>query len=108
MSLAAAVEAHSDNYGRARTAVPPPEKFDDVERRLQIAIAANQAQGSLGRYAPVFSTLPAELDQLNGRAIQGYANYAATAAAEQLSSPPVEALRADFDAQLAVTRSVVA
>jgi hypothetical protein len=83
------VEAHSDNYGRARTAVPPPEKFDDVERRLQIAIAANQAQGSLGRYAPVFSTLQAELAQLNGRAIQGYANYAATAADPSVTGDPL-------------------
>jgi hypothetical protein len=78
-SLAAAVETHGDNYGRARTAVPLPEKFDEVERRLQVAIAANSAPDSLGRYAPIIVALQAELAQLNGQAIQGYANYATTA-----------------------------
>jgi hypothetical protein len=74
------LDTHGDNYGRARTAVPPPDRFDDVERRLQMAIAANQAPGSLGRYTPVVMALQTELAQLNGEAMQGYANYTASAA----------------------------
>jgi len=52
-SLAAVLDTHGDNYGRARTSVPPPDRFDNVERRLQMAIAANQAPASLGRYTPL-------------------------------------------------------
>jgi len=47
------LDTHGDNYGRARTSVPPPDRFDNVERRLQMAIAANQAPASLGRYTPL-------------------------------------------------------
>jgi hypothetical protein len=89
-SLAAAVETHADNYHRARTAVPPPEKFDDVERRLQMAIAANRAPGSLGRYAPVIVALQTELAQLNGKAVQGYANYTACAADLSVTGDPLQ------------------
>jgi hypothetical protein len=89
-SLAAALDTHGDSYGRARTAVPPPEKFDDVERRLQMAIAANQAPGSLGRYAPVIVALQKELAQLNGEATQGYANYAASAADPGVTGDPLQ------------------
>jgi hypothetical protein len=89
-SLAAAVESHADNYGHAHAAVPRPEKFDEVERRLQMAIAANQAPGSLGRYAPVIAALQAELAQLNGEAIEGYANYAATAADPSVTGDPLQ------------------
>jgi hypothetical protein len=89
-SLAAAVETHGDNYGRARAAVPLPERFDDAERRLQVAIAANSAPGSLGRYTPVIAALQAELAQLNGQAIQGYANYAATATDPRVTGDPLQ------------------
>jgi hypothetical protein len=83
------VESHSDNYGRARAAVPRPEKFHEVERRLQMAIAANRAPGSLGRYAPVIAALQAELAQVNGEAVQGYADYAAAAADSGVTGDPL-------------------
>jgi hypothetical protein len=89
-SLAAAVDMHADNYHRARGAVPPPEKFDNVEQRLQIAITANKAPGSLGRYGPVIVALRTELAQLNGKAIQGYANYTATAADPSVAGDPLQ------------------
>jgi hypothetical protein len=59
-TLAAALDAHGDSYERTRTAVPPPDRFDDIERRLQTAIAANKAPGSFGRYAPVIAALQTE------------------------------------------------
>jgi hypothetical protein len=89
-SLATALDTHGDNYGRARTAVPPPDRFDDVERRLQMAIAANQAPGSLGRYTPVIVALQTELAQLNGEAVQGYANYTASAADPSVTGDPLQ------------------
>jgi uncharacterized protein YukE len=89
-SLAAALDTHGDNYGRTRTAVPPPDRFDDLERRLQMAIAANQAPGSLGRYTPVIVALQTELAKLNGEAVQGYANYAATAADHSVTGDPLQ------------------
>jgi PPE family len=89
-SLAAALETHGDNYGRARTAVPSPDRFDDVERRLQMAIAANQAPGSPGRYAPVIVALQTELAKLNSEAIEGYANYAASAADPSVTGDPLQ------------------
>jgi hypothetical protein len=89
-ALAAALNTHGDNYECTRTAVPPPEKFDDVERRLQIAIAANKAPGSLGRYAPVIAALQTELAQLNGEAVQGYANYTAGAADPSVTGDPLQ------------------
>jgi hypothetical protein len=89
-SLAAALDTHGDGYGRARTAVPPPQKFDDVERRLQMAIAANQTPGSLGRYTPIILALQKELAQLNGEATQGYANYATSAADPSVTGDPLQ------------------
>jgi hypothetical protein len=89
-SLAAALDTHGDNYGRAKTAVPQPDQFHDVEQRLQMAIAANQAPGSLGRYAPIILALQKELAQLNGEAIEGYANYAASAADPSVTGDPLQ------------------
>jgi hypothetical protein len=89
-SLAAAVETHGDNYGRARAAVPSPQRFDDAERRLQVAIAANSAPGSIGRYTPVIAALQTELVQLNGEAIQAYAHYAITATDPSITGDPLQ------------------
>jgi hypothetical protein len=55
-----------------------------------MAIAANQAPGSFGRYAPVIVALQTELAQLNGEAIQGYANYAASAADPSVIGDPLQ------------------
>ena len=48
-AAAAALEQQADNYSCARTAIPTPERFDELQRRLHSAIAANQTPGSFGR-----------------------------------------------------------
>jgi hypothetical protein len=55
-----------------------------------MAIAANKAPGSFGRYAPVIAALQTELAQLNGEAIQGYANYTTTAADPSVTGEPLQ------------------
>ena len=56
-----------------------------------MAVAANSAPGSLGRYTPVINQLVAERASLNAKAVQGYGEYAATAGpdvAGDRQSPP--------------------
>jgi hypothetical protein len=55
-----------------------------------MAIAANKAPGSFGRYAPVIAALQSELAKLNGEAIEGYANYAASAADPSVTGDPLQ------------------
>jgi hypothetical protein len=55
-----------------------------------MAIAANQAPGSLGRYTPIIVALQTELAQLNGEAIEGYANYAACTADPSVIGDPLQ------------------
>jgi hypothetical protein len=98
-SLAAAVNEYADNFARARAAVPKPEKFEEVERRLQMAMAANRAPGSLGRYTPIVTALQTELAHLNGQAMSGYAEYAASTArpsvtGDSLDPPPHPGMQA--------------
>ncbi len=91
-AAASAIDRHLDSYARAKSAVPTPEEFDDNERRLRMAVAANNAPGSLGRYTSVINQLVAERATLNAKAVQGYSEYAATAgpdvAGEPQSPPP--------------------
>lgn len=90
-AAAAAMERHGENFGRARNVIPTPERFDDVQRRLQTAIAANQSPGSFGRYAPVIAQLQAELGKLNSEAIAHYGEYSAGAADPSVVGDPLQA-----------------
>lgn len=86
-AAASAIDRHLDSYARAKSAVPSPEEFDDNERRLRMAVAANSAPGSLGRYTPVINQLVAERAGLNAKAVQGYGEYAATAGPDVAGDP---------------------
>lgn len=68
-----------DNFQRATAEIPPPSLFDDLQRRLMVANAANAQPGSLGRYAPVIAALQQELAAAHQRAMSGFGKYLAGA-----------------------------
>jgi PPE family/PE family len=89
-AAAAAVEQQGGNFGRARAAIPTPDRFDDLQRRLRSAIAANQTPGSFGRYAPVISQLQAEIGQLNSETVARYGDYLSGAADPSVVGDPLQ------------------
>lgn len=90
-AAAAAFNQHGDNFGRARTAIPTPAKFDDLQRRLEMAIAANKSPGSMGRFAPVIAQLQAELGKLNAETLAQYGQYSTGAADPSVIGDPLQA-----------------
>ena len=89
-AAAATLEQQADNYGRARTAIPTPERFDELQRRLHSAIAANQTPGSFGRYAPIISALHTEIGKLNSETMARYGDYTSGAANPSVVGDPLQ------------------
>ncbi|OPX07333.1 hypothetical protein B1790_23825 [Mycobacterium sp. AT1] len=77
----------AETLGRTRAQVPPPEKFTEIERRLQAASAANASTG--GAYARVVTQLQTELATTHSQARVAYARYREHGAA--LSADPPQA-----------------
>lgn len=90
-AAAAAINQHGDNFGRARAAIPTPAQFDELQRRLEMAITANKSPGSLGRFAPVIAQLQAELGKLNAETLAHYAQYSTGAADPSVVGDPLQA-----------------
>jgi hypothetical protein len=77
----------AEAFGRTRAQVPPPEKFTEIERRLQAANAANASTG--GAYGRVVTQLQTELATTHTHARVAYASYGEHGAA--LSADPPQA-----------------
>jgi hypothetical protein len=72
-AAATQADAQADNVSRARSAIPRPEEFNQLESRLQAAVRAN-AQ-SKGAYSAVVAQLQNQLAALNAKAAAGYTDY---------------------------------
>ncbi|EHB44059.1 PPE protein [Mycolicibacterium rhodesiae JS60] len=79
-AIARACEAQADSFSRTRAAVPKPEVFEDLERRLTAAARANALPGSMGRYTPVITQLQTQLAATHAQAVRAYADYTTRAA----------------------------
>jgi hypothetical protein len=91
-TAANAAAAQAINFNQARTAIPHPDEFQAVERRLLAAANAN-ASPPAGRYNAVIAGLQQQLAHLNERAVTGYAHYAAdTDATLRTLRSPIEPL----------------
>jgi hypothetical protein len=90
-AAATALEHQGENFGRARAAIATPQQFDDLQRRLETAVAANQAPDSFGRYAPVIAQLQAQLGKLNAETVAHYGDYASGAADPSVVGDPLQA-----------------
>ena len=88
-TTARACEAHADSFTQARAAIPRPEVFDDLERRLQAASRANAANGGL--YTPVVAALQTQLGATHTQALTAYADYTTRAAADLGGDTPTPA-----------------
>jgi hypothetical protein len=69
-----------ENFRRAKSAIPPPQHFDDLERRLMAANRANNAPGSVGRFSGVVAKVQTDLAEANVQAVNGFGGYASGAA----------------------------
>jgi hypothetical protein len=91
-ALSADARAQAENFRRARSAIPSPAVFDDLERRLRAANAANSAPGSQGRYTAMVTKLQTELSAANQHAVQGFNAYSADAQLNATHLPPASAV----------------
>ena len=90
-ALSADARAQAENFRRARSAIPSPAVFDDLERRLRAANAANSAPGSQGRYTAMVTKLQTELSAANQYAVQGFNTYSNDAQLNATHLPPASA-----------------
>lgn len=87
LATAGSCQRQADSFAQARAAIPRPEVFTDLERRLQAASQANANPANLGRYAPVVSQLQTQLAATHSRAVSAYADYSSRAADVGADSP---------------------
>jgi hypothetical protein len=71
-TAAKAAAAQAENFTQARTAIPHPDEFSAVERRLRAAASANAAPPAR-RYNVVITGLQQQLAHVTERAVTGYA-----------------------------------
>ena len=74
-AVAQQLRTHADDFSRAKAQIPPPQRFADLEARLQAAYAANAHPTSMGRYTKTIADLQYALAVTNNDAISGYARY---------------------------------
>jgi hypothetical protein len=67
----------ADNFRQARSSIPKPEHFTDLEQRLRAASAANAAPGSRGRYTAMITKLQTDLAAAHQQAVNSYLTYTA-------------------------------
>ena len=89
-ALAAGIRAHADDDRRAKSVIPAPAVFADLDQRLRLAIAANNRPPTVGAYAPAITTLQARLAEANYSAMAGYGAYRAAAVAGEVTAPPTD------------------
>lgn len=85
-ALSRVAGTQANNFRQARSAIPKPEHFADLEQRLRAASAANAAPGSQGRYTAMITKLQTDLAGAHQQAVSGYATY--TAGGELQAAPP--------------------
>jgi hypothetical protein len=91
-AAAKAAAALAENFNQARAAIPRPDEFEAIERRLLAAASANAAPPA-GRYNAVIVGLQQLLAHFNERAVTGYAHYvSATDATLRTLCSPIEPL----------------
>jgi hypothetical protein len=83
-------DAHrqAQNFHRAKGQIPAPAVFDEFERRLRAANAANATAGSRGMYSGVITALQTQLAATHKRAVDNYGRYTAAAALQAGSFAP--------------------
>lgn len=74
-ALANQIRGHADDFARAKAAIPTPEVFADLQRRLQAAYAANAHPASMGRFSGQITDLQMKLAAANQDALNGYGRY---------------------------------
>jgi hypothetical protein len=73
--MARQARVQADNFVRARAQMPPVSVFDDLDRRLTAASAANVQPASFGRYSPVIAKLQKDLAAANQEALNAFGKY---------------------------------
>ena len=86
-SLASQIRSHVEDFTRARAQIPPPAVFAELERRLQVAYAANAHPAMLGRFSAQIAELHQALGAANRDSVTGYSQYQRTAPIEAASQP---------------------
>lgn len=78
--LAQHATTQADNFRRAKSQIPTPQHFDNLERGLMYASQANSNPANMGRYAPVVAKYQTELAAANTQAVNGFGSYTGGAA----------------------------
>lgn len=78
--LAQHATTQAANFRRAKSQIPTPEHFENLERGLRYASQANANPANMGRYAPVVAKYQTELAAANSQAVNGFGSYTGGAA----------------------------
>jgi hypothetical protein len=86
------MQSYGESFASAKSKIPTPQQFQDVENRLQAAAAANANPANMGRYAPVVAKYQTELAGLHTQAMTGWSGLPRAGGdpklAEPLMAPP--------------------
>lgn len=84
------LQGYGESFESAKSKIPTPQQFQDVENRLQAAARANSNPATLGRYAPVVGKYQAELAGLNTKSLNGMADLALAGGDPSLAGQPLQ------------------
>ena len=84
------MQDYGESFERAKSKIPTPQQFQDVENRLQAASIANANPANHGRYAPVVAKYQTELAGLNTKSLGGFSDLAGAGADPALAGQPLQ------------------
>jgi hypothetical protein len=85
------MQSYGESFTRAKSKIPTPQQFQDVENRLQAAAAANANPANMGRYAPAVAKYQTELAGLHTQAMSGWSDLARAGGDPQMAGKPLQA-----------------
>lgn len=84
------MQSYGDSFASAKSKIPTPAQFQDVENRLQAAAAANANPVNMGRYAPAVAKYQTELAGLNTKAMTGWSDLARAGGDPSITGTPLQ------------------
>jgi hypothetical protein len=85
------MQGYGESFTAAKSKIPTPQQFQDVENRLQAAAAANANPANMGRYAPVVAKYQTELAGLNTKAMGGWSDLTRAGGDPSIAGKPLQA-----------------
>jgi hypothetical protein len=89
-AAADSMQSYGESFDAAKSKIPTPQQFQDVENRLQAAATANANPANMGRYAPVVAKYQTELSGLHTKAMNGWSDLARAGGDPSITGQPLQ------------------